>query len=87
MGRLRIKPLEEIPLKRDGDVKWMQPPAYPSTVDAMMKEVRRQVDEYYGRSNDAVPQDLVNLLRQFKVMWWLANLRELLNLMWQTFVE
>jgi hypothetical protein len=78
MGALHIKPLIELQAKRDGDFEWMKPPAYPKTVVDMMKEMRRQMDEYFGRTNPDVAPDIVQLQREFKVLWWLMNLREAL---------
>jgi hypothetical protein len=76
MGALHIKPLMELPAKRDGDFAWMTPPQYPRTVVDMVKELRRQRDEYFGRTNPEVAPDIVQLQREFKVLWWLMNLRE-----------
>lgn len=78
MGALHIKPLQELPAKRDGDYEWMKPPAYPRTVVDMVKELRRQTDEYFGRTNPDVAEDVVKLKREFKILWWLMNLREAL---------
>jgi len=82
-GALHIKPLMELPAKRDGDYAWMNPPQYPRTVVDMVKELRRQVDEYFGRTNPDVPEDMVSLRREFKVLWFLMNLREALVQVWQ----
>jgi hypothetical protein len=82
-GVLHIKPLQELPAKRDGDYAWMSPPAYPRTVVDMVKELRRQVDEYFGRRNQETAEDLVELRREFKVLWFLINLREVLVQVWQ----
>jgi hypothetical protein len=78
MGALHIKPLMELPAKRDGDYAWMKPPEYPKTVVDMVLEMRRQTDEYFGRTNAQVPEDIVTLQREFKVLWWLMNVREAL---------
>lgn len=75
-GALYIEPLAELQAKREGDFQWLSPPQYPNQVDEMMKEIRRQIDEYHGRPGDEVAGDLVNMHREFKVMWWLANLKE-----------
>jgi hypothetical protein len=75
MGALHIKPMIELQAKRDGDYAWMKPPEYPKTVVDMVKELRRQTDEYFGRTNAEVPPDLVQLQKEFKVLWWLTNLR------------
>ncbi len=83
MGPLHIKPLGELPAKRDGDFAWMKPPEYPRTVIDMVKELRRQMDEYFGRTNPEVAPDLVQLQREWKVLWWLFNLREALTQVYQ----
>ncbi|MFA5187301.1 MAG: hypothetical protein WC551_12555 [Patescibacteria group bacterium] len=82
MGVLHIKPLVELQAKREGDFEWMDPPTYPRTVIDMIKELRRQNDEYFGRENAEVPPDQAALQREFKVIWWLMNIREAL---WQIF--
>lgn len=87
MGTLRIKPLAELQAKRDGDYKWMQPPAYPATVMNMMGEISRQMNEYYGRPTKESSPELVALQRDFKVMWWLTNLREVLVQIMQLFQQ
>ena len=79
MGALRIRPLAELPAKRDGDYAWLRPPEYPQQVVNMIQELRRQVDEYFGRENQAIPATQAQLARGFKVLWWLANLREVLT--------
>jgi len=76
MGALHIRPLLELQAKRDGDFAFMKPPEYPRTVVDMVKELRRQTDEYFGRTNPDVAPDLVQLQKEFKVLWWLINLRQ-----------
>lgn len=83
MGQLRIRPLEELQAKRDGDYKWLQPPAYPATVANMITELRLQVNEYYGRSAGDVAPDLVQLQKMFKVSWWLIQVREIVKRLMQ----
>ncbi|MDD8011870.1 MAG: hypothetical protein PHX05_00130 [Acidobacteriota bacterium] len=79
MGALRLRPLGELPAKRDGDYKWLAPPQYPQTVVNMIMEIRRQVDDYFGRENKDNPPSGPQLAREFKVLWWLLNLREVLG--------
>lgn len=81
-GALRIKPLMELQAKRDGDYKWLNPPAYPVTLKNMLTELRRQTDEYFGRTNPEVSPDVVSLNKEFRVLWWLANVREILTQIW-----
>jgi len=87
MGALHIKPLIELQAKRDGDFSWMKPPDYPRTVVDMVKDLRRQVDEYFGRTNEDVAEDLVQLHREFKVLWWLMNVRQALTQVFQLFQQ
>jgi len=84
MGDLYIEPLIELPAKRDGDYKWMQPPAFPATVDKMIGHLWRMVNQYHGRSAEDVPEDLVRIHREFDIYWWLVNVREILVLILQT---
>lgn len=81
-GALRIGPLMELQAKRDGDYKWMQPPPYSPTMPSMIKELRRQMDEYFGRKNEEVSDETVALNKEFKVIWWLSNVREILMQIW-----
>lgn len=78
-GKLYIQPMGEIPMKRDGEVAWMNPPISSPTVPAMIQELRRQIDEYHGRSNPNIPPELVALHNEFKVMWWLEQMREVIK--------
>jgi len=75
-GELYIAPLVELQSRREGDYKWLQPPPYPATIDKMLSELWRQINQYAGREADDIPPGLVQLHRQFKVLWWLGNLRE-----------
>lgn len=75
-GNLYIGPLVELPVRRDGDYKWLDPPRFPAQTVNMIKEVRRQVNEYIGRADEDVDPALVEMHREFNVMWWLVNMRE-----------
>lgn len=75
-GDLYIAPLVELQAKRDGDYKFLQPPAYPTAIVNMLDELRLQVNEYHGRRDDKVPDDLVAMHREYKTTWWLWNMRE-----------
>jgi hypothetical protein len=76
MGALYIAPLAELQAKRDGDYKWMQPPAFPATVVKMLETKRRDINEYFGRGAVDVDPQLVEMHRQYKALWWLANMAE-----------
>jgi hypothetical protein len=77
-GRLRLRPLEEQRLKREGELKFMQPPSTSGTaqVGEMLDRVQARVDSYWGRSNPAVPGDRVAVRQEYEVGWWLAQLRD-----------
>ena len=79
MGKLYIAPLAELQAKRDGDYEWMQPPQYPVTIIKVIGEIRRQVDEYFGRPNTELPENKSAIQEEFKVFWWLVNLQEVLK--------
>jgi len=81
MGALRIGPLKELILKRDGDVRFMDPPKYPATCEAMIKQLTQQHNEYFGRPGAEVPEGIVALQREFKILWFLQNVREALSQM------
>lgn len=78
MGRLYIEPLAELQAKREGDYRWLPPPQYPASVVRILDQLRDMVNEYHGRENIAGNNQVrVQLARQFKTAWWLANLAEI----------
>jgi hypothetical protein len=78
MGRLYIEPLAELQAKREGDYRWLAPPQYPASVVRILDQLRDMVNEYHGRENIAGNNQVrVQLARQFKTAWWLANLAEI----------
>jgi hypothetical protein len=81
-GDLRIRPLGELEAQRDGQYKWFPPPPYPQTTAEFMKYLQRQVDEYFGRPVEGSSKDLVRTSMQFRLLWWMANVREVLRLIW-----
>lgn len=75
-GALYIAPLLELPARRDGDYQWLRPPEYPRQIDTMIARYNAELDQYHGRPSEAVPESVQALHREWKVLWWLANLRE-----------
>lgn len=75
-SQLKIGPLVELRSKRDGQIKFMQPPQYPSTVDKQQQERRRQVNEYFGRADNEVDPSLVQLHRQWITLNFQASVAE-----------
>ena len=82
-GALRIKPLLEIPIRRDGDIEWFNPPEYPKAVRDMIALLLQHHNEYFGRSAPDVPEDTVRIRREFMVFLFLLNVRETLDQMFQ----
>lgn len=76
---LVIGPLKVIKEDRPGDVSWMQPPQYPVGNDKQQIEIRRRVDEYFGRISEHVPPMLTQLHQTGMVMNFLASLSDTLT--------
>ena len=76
---LVIGPLKLIKEDRPGDITWMQPPQYPMGNDKQQEEIRRRVDEYFGRISQNVPPMLTQLHQAGMVMFFLANLADALT--------
>lgn len=77
-GRLWIKPMIEQQLNRDGQLKWMDPPKVPPQVLKALEMLGIDRDDYFGRSNAAIPEERTRLNRQFKVLMWLMHTREVM---------
>lgn len=73
---LRIGPLKQLKERRPGEYSWMPPPEFPSVAKEQVQETRRQVDEYWGRTNPEVDPELVILHRQFMVNQFLSSLAD-----------
>lgn len=73
-----IAPLAQISRRRRDDYEFMTPPAYPSTNDGARKEIRRRVDEYWGRWNAEVSPELVQLHLQNAVDTFLSGTADVL---------
>ena len=73
---LKISPLGELRSKRDGQIKFMQMPPYPSTTDKQQQVRRRQINEYFGRADAEVDPSLVQLHRQWITLNFQANVAE-----------
>lgn len=75
---LVIGPLKVIKEDRPGDVSWMQPPQYPAGNEKQQEEIRRRVDEYFGRISATVPPMLTQLHQNGMVQQFLASLQDAL---------
>lgn len=78
-GAMHMRSMGEIALAPDGDAEWLAPPAFPATVVKMIEELRLFMDEVGGRANTRTDPELTAAKRRWKVMWWLANVREVLR--------
>lgn len=77
--QLVIGPLKVIKEDRPGDVTFMEPPTYPQGNERQQEEVRRRVDEYWGRISNTVPPILTQLHQSGMVMNFLTNLTDALT--------
>ncbi len=66
----------ELRSKREGQIKSMQPPQYPNTVDKQQQERRRQVNEYFGRADSEVDPSMVQLHRQWITLNFQSSVAE-----------
>jgi hypothetical protein len=82
-GNIAMKPFGHLPVRMGGDLKWMQPPAFPATTTQMLDRIRQERDAYLARGGDplVVPPEIVKMTRQWKVFWYLENVREVLRMM------
>jgi hypothetical protein len=78
-----IGPLKIIKEDRPGDVSWMEPPAYPQGNQAQQAEIRRRVDEYFGRISAEIPPMLTQLHQNGMVLQFLSSLTDALTQMLQ----
>jgi len=82
-GNIAMKPFGHLPVRMGGDLKWMQPPAFPATTTQMLDRIRQERDAYLARGGDplVVPPEIVKMSRQWRVFWYLENVREVLRMM------
>lgn len=73
---LVIRPLGQIKEDRPGDVRYMQPPQYPAGNDKQQAEIRRRVDEYFGRIAAEIPALLTQLHQGGLVLQFLTSLSD-----------
>ncbi len=76
---LVIGPLKIIKEDRPGDVNWMQPPQYPAGNDKQQEEIRRRVDEFWGRVSTSVMPVLTQLHQLGMTTLFLASLTDALT--------
>jgi hypothetical protein len=62
--RIVIGPLKQIKENRPGEVSWMKPAATPTTNERQKELIQRRIDEYFGRRNPEVAEQLWQLHTQ-----------------------
>lgn len=82
-SQLQFGPLMLIKENRPGEVKFMETPKYPSSNDKAQPLLEKQVNEYFGRSDELVPPALTQLHMQDMVDSFLINLKEVLHMVLQ----
>ena len=75
-GRAWLKPFKEVALRRDGELKYMDPPKYPAQIRDHLDRMERDRDAYFGRSNGDLPDEAVELHKQFAVFGFLSAVRD-----------
>lgn len=73
----KIGPAVQLPVTKPGEYEFMRPPARtPNTALNLIEIVTKQADEYFGRSNPAVPATQTQLKQQRAVNNWLTTWTE-----------
>jgi hypothetical protein len=73
----KIGPAVQLPVTKPGEYEFMRPPARtPNTAMNLIEIVTKQADEYFGRSNPAVPATQTQLKQQRAVNNWLTTWTE-----------
>lgn len=76
-GNLRIGPGVQLPVLRPNEIKFMDPPARePSTAFALLEVIKKEVDNYFGRSTEKVPPVIAQMRQQRIVNNWLHGWTE-----------
>lgn len=74
-GKLEFGPGAIIPERRPGEVAWMQPPAFDGDTVNLEKQVRADVDSYFGRMVDGVSPQRQQLYQQAAVDDFLSGMQ------------
>jgi hypothetical protein len=76
----KLAPFGEIEIGLREKIEPLHPPPYPRAALDMMQEIRREADDYFGRKNDGVADEVVLTLRQQRVDRFLAGMGEVFKL-------
>jgi hypothetical protein len=78
-----IGPLKIIKEDRQGEISYMESPAYPQGNDKAQDKIMARVNEYFGRICETVLPQLSQLHQSGATRWFLENLREALIMVLQ----
>lgn len=80
-GKLNLifGPGAQVPERRPNEFGWMEPPRFDSGTIEIEAATRRDVDEYFGRFSQNVPQPLTMLLQQTMVDRWLRSCKAVIS--------
>ncbi len=82
-SRIRLGQLEENKVRRGGEIKPIQVGQYPASALKMAKELRRDANEYFGRADPEGDPGLVQIYREFLVLWVLSSLADVWKMVLQ----
>jgi hypothetical protein len=75
-ARQEMGPFAQIPEKRAGSFKWLEPPRFDADVVAIQGSIIAQVDRYFGRTGEGVPPAVSMLANQLLVSNFILALSE-----------
>jgi hypothetical protein len=82
-AKFEFGPLKQIKENRPGEVRFMDMPKYPASNDKAQPLLEKEVNEYFGRSDELVPPALTQLHTQDMVDSFLANLKDVMHMVLQ----
>tara|TARA_S200002703_G_scaffold17339_2_gene14335 strand:- start:19036 stop:21138 length:2103 start_codon:yes stop_codon:yes gene_type:complete len=81
--RVEIGPAAQIPIHRDGDIQFLEPPRREPTMAFMVMEaLNERADRYYGRPNPKVDPSETLMTQQAFVNRWMSHLSSVVQMVW-----
>jgi len=79
-GNLYLAPMDHLGLPVSGDADFLRPPEFPRAAIEMRKLIMDETLRYWGHpAGDGAPDDYVTVANQFKVMWWLLQVKAVIR--------
>jgi hypothetical protein len=75
-GKVTVGPGVQIPERRQGEHRWMEPPRYDQGSIEVEESIRRDVDGYFGRQTEKTPAPIAQIHQQDLVDDFLGGMRE-----------